>query len=215
MASQPESAPPLMWVNPQTRYNVVILTADMLYLASVKKADLPRIDLGLEDGKAADELLPAKAWKIPLANIERIQLKHVQVVVHQLMNKEVTIHYKDASKTRKATLTLDSQGMRDEFVQNLNERVGGWPIQEANESPWVILANYLYIILVVSLLAALFSWLGLTFKMNDDGSLPKRYWDATGPWGLVVPAMMICVAVLITGIRQLRTPPIVVTYEPK
>lgn len=209
---QPSQQGPQTWVNHNSRKNLVVLTADAVYIASVWKADLPRIDLGLEDGKSADQLLP-KATRIFLKSIERIQFKHVQVVVHQLMNKDVTLHYRDRHKSRKATMTFESQAARDEFVNLLNDRLGTWPITEKYESPWLILANYLYIILVIGLLGILFSGIALYNPPNDDGSLPSRYWYATGPWGIAVPTMLIGVVVLIAGIRQLRTPPIIVTYE--
>jgi hypothetical protein len=202
-----------MWVNRNARLNVAILTADFLYAATVRKADLPTLDKGMEDRKPPEKLLPKRAWKIPIRSIERVQFKHVHVVVHQLMNKEVTVHYQDAHKARKLVVTLESQAARDEFVNTLNERLGTWPITEANESPWLILANYLYIIFVIVLLGAFFSGLGLLMPPNDDGSLPSRYWYATGPWGIAAPAMVICVFVLIAGIRQLRTPAIIVTYR--
>lgn len=215
MAPNAPALPPLMWFNGNPRNNLVVLTSRMLYLASVSRSDLPRIDLGLEDGQPADELLPAKAWKIPLDTIERIQFKHVPVVVHQLMNRDVAVQYRESGRTRTLAIQLENQAMRDEFVNNLNARVGPWPIAEANESPWLILANYLYIIFVIVLLAMLFSWLGLAFPMRDDGSLVKRYWDFAGPWGIAAPAMAVCVAVLVAGIRQLRTPPLIVTYQPE
>lgn len=203
-----------MWVNRNARLNVTVLTTDFLYAATVRKADLPILDKGLEDRKPPEKLLPQRAWKIPVGSIDRVQFKHVPVVVHPLMNKEVTVYYQDASRSRKLVVTLESQAARDEFVNELNDRLGIWPITEANESPWLILTNYLYIIFVIVLLGAFFSGLGIFMPPDDDGSLPSRYWNATGPWGIAVPAMVICVMVLIAGIRQLRTPPIIVTYQP-
>jgi hypothetical protein len=214
MTTERDEFRPLMLVNRNARYNLVVLSTDTLYVASVWKSQLPRIDLELEAGTNPDLVLPPRAWKIPLKDIERFQFKHVPVVVHQFMNKDVTVHFRYGQKSRKLTLTLDSQKSRDEFVNTLNDRVGPWQIGEAHESPWLILANYLYIMFVIGLMAIFFSGLGLSMPPNDDGSLPSRYWYATGPWGLVVPAMVICVFVLIAGIRQLRTPPIIVTYRP-
>jgi hypothetical protein len=211
--AEEENAPYSMWVNHQSRKNLVVLTADAVYVASIWKAQLPQIDLGLEDGKPADQLLP-KATKVRLKSIERFQFKHVQVVVHQLMNKEVTIHYHDGKKTRKVAMMFESQGARDEFVNKLNDRLGNWPIAEKHEAPLLILANYLYIMLVISLLGALFSGIALFNPPDDNGSLPSRYWYATGPWGIAVPAMLISIGVLISGIWQLRRPPIIIVYEP-
>ena len=203
-----------MWVNPQTSNNLVVLTADMLYVASVWKSELPTIDLGLEKGTPVGELLPGKAYKIGLKNIESFQLKHTQVVVHQLMNKDVKVRYRDGTASRNVVIQFETQQMRDEFVNKLNEKLGTWRIKEKHEAPILILANYLYIIFVIGLLAILFSAIGLFFPPNDDNSLPSRYWYATGPWGLVVPAVVISVLVLIVGVWQLRRPPIIVSYEP-
>jgi hypothetical protein len=214
MSANDESPPSSLWVNHNVRHNVIVLTPLALFMATVRKADLAALDLGLQKCKPAQSLLPKNAWNIPIKNIERIQFKHVHVVVHHLMNKDVTVNYRDGRKVRKLTLTLDSQLARDEFVNKLNERLGTWPIVEKSESPILILGNYLYIILVISLMGILFSGIAVYNPPNDDGTLMSRYWYATGPWGIAVPAMVIAFAVLITGILQLRTPPIIVTYEP-
>jgi hypothetical protein len=215
MASESEALPPLMWVSGQDRNNVVVLTADILFLATVKKADLPRIDLGLEDGEPATELLPAKAWKVPLADVTRIELKQVRSksMFEEWMNKDVTVYYLDGTKRRYLKISLASESVRDEVVQSLNDRVGGWSVSEADLSAWLILARYLWIITVLALLTIGWCWLVLTRPLNE-GALFKDYLDQTGAWGIAVPGMFVCIGVLLLGIWQLRTPPIAVTYKP-
>jgi hypothetical protein len=48
----------------------------------VKAPELARIDKALEDGIPAGELLPAKAWKIPLDGIQRVQYKQNRTSRH-------------------------------------------------------------------------------------------------------------------------------------
>ena len=222
MPTERESFLPLMWVNGQNRNNVVVLTTEVLYLAKVKQADLARIDLGLEGGQPADGLLPAKAWKLPLVDITRIQFKQVltRSAFEESGNKDLTVSYRDGSKVRNLKLTLTSEVVRDEVVQKLNDRVGPWPISETNVAAWLILARYVYIITVFALLTFFFSWLEVSNYWNRAntrgafGSLVNRYLDAFGVWGIVGPGMLAAVVALAGGIRQIRTPPIIVTYEP-
>lgn len=223
MASENTAFGPLMWVSEQARNNVVVLSTDMLYLATVKKADLARIDLGLEDGEPAETLLPVKAWKIPLDAIMQFQVKQVRRkgAFEESKNNTLTVRYLDLSKVRSLNISLASEVMRDEVVHQLNERVGNWEFSEVAVAPLLILARYLYIIVVFALLTIFFCWLELSNVWNRQGaggaagSLLNRYFDAFGIWGIFAPGMFVCVMVLIAGVRQLQVPPIIVRYEPE
>jgi hypothetical protein len=223
MASENRSFRPLLWVSEQARNNVVVLSADMLHLASVKKADLARIDLGLEDGEPAETLLPAKAWKIPLHAIAQFELKQVRrkSAFEEWMNNTLTVTYLDRSKMRTLKITLASEAIRDEVVQNLNDRVGHWEFSEVAVSAMLLLARYLYIIAVFALLTIFFCWLELSDVWNRQGAggatgrLLNRYFDAFGIWGIFAPGLFVCVMVMIAGVRQLQLPPIFVRYEPE
>jgi hypothetical protein len=216
-----EATAPSMWVSGQDRSNVVVLSKDALFVATVRKDDLARIDLGLEDGKQPYELLPAKATQIPLADITRFQFKRVRSksAFEEWMNKDLTVYYRDQTRERSLKISLDSEAIRDEVAQALNRRVGPWPIAEAAVAPWRILIRYLYIILVLGLLTVFFSWLELSDYWNRHasggalGNLMNRYFDAFGVWGIFVPGLLACVIALIFGVLQLRNPPIVVTYQ--
>jgi len=105
--------------------------------------------------------------------------------------------------------------MRDEVVQRLNERVGPWPMGEEDEPAWRILMKYLWIMFVIVLLTIFFSGLLISGVITEAPIWIAWYLNLCGVWGVVFPGMLICVIVLVTGIRQLRTPPLIVTYEPE
>lgn len=212
-------ASPLMWVVAVGRNNVVFLTDETFYLASVKQADVAAIDLALENGEPAEPFLPANAWKIPLADIERVEYKHSRVVVHQMMYRDLTIHYRDAKKSRRLNIMVPSDQMRDEIVNNLNERLGSWPIHKTYEPAWRILIRYLWIMLVIVALTIFFSGLLISGVVTEAPAIIAWYlnlwaWLLHSACGVMCPGMIACVVVLVTGVRQLRTPPVIVTYQP-
>jgi hypothetical protein len=215
MAHEPDTPSYSLWYYGNQRYNLVVLTGETLYYAGVRRSALSQIDKDLEEGRDADDVIPGRPWKIPFETIECVQIKHSRVVVHQLMNKQVMVTHNDGRKSRRLEIVFESQDARDAFVQKLNDLVGPWPFTEADESPWHILARYLWIMTVVGGLTLLFSGLQLGGQLKSDSVALTKYFDAVGVWGIFVPGVMICLIVLTVGILQLRTPPIIVTYQPQ
>jgi hypothetical protein len=215
--------PPLLWVSGDARNNVVVLTEHVLYVATMGKTELPKLDVGLDEGRHAYELLPPKALQIPLENLTRIQFKQLRrkSAFEVSTNRDATLHYRDQGKDRTVTIALENERTRDQVVQTLLGRLGSWVISEAHVPAWLILGRYVYVMTVLSLLTFFFCWLEVSDYWNRHGAtgsaarLLNRYLDACGVWGIFVPGALAIGLGLFMAVRQLRTPPVIVTYQPE
>jgi hypothetical protein len=217
------SLPPLLWVSGDARNNVVVLAGDVLYVATMGKADLPKLDVGLDEGRKAYELLPAKVLQIPLESLTRIQFKQLRrkSAFEVSTNRDATLHYRDQDKDCSVTIALENERVRDQVVQTLLGRLGSWAISEAHVPAWLILGRYVYVMTVLSLVTFFFCWLEVSDYWNRHGAtgaagrVLNRYLDACGVWGIFVPGAFAIGLALFMAVRQLRTPPVIVTYQPE
>jgi hypothetical protein len=201
---------PKMWATKAQRNNVVVLTDAAVYLATVPAKGLPKVDLGLEEGEAAEDLL-GKYTKVRLKRITAFQYRQSKMFAIA----DLTLFHDEGDVERKTVLSFGLPGNRAEFITELRRRLGNWPATEEVRSPAVTLLKYVAILSVVLLgtaVLALAEWQGW---ITAGPSIVILCLDLCGVWGVLGFGTLLFMLVFAIGIRELAFDPIrIITHDP-
>jgi hypothetical protein len=200
---------PDLWITAQEGDNVVVLTPDTLYSAKVPKKDLPDLDMALEGGEAAEELLPPKSFKARLSRLTRFEFRESDM----LPAATVTVFTDDDGRERKKILTFADVAQRDQFVKKLNRRLD-WPATEEDVSRVGIALKYLGILALTGFATGFLVVAELAGWIERGPALLILCLEWSGVWGVLAVGGLLFLLFLGVGIREIIHPPVVVTYEP-
>jgi hypothetical protein len=198
-----------LWVTAQEGENVVVLTGGALYSAKVPKKDLPDLDVALEGGEAAEELLPPKCFKARLTRLTRLQFRESEMVP----TATVTVFTDDDGRERKKILTFADVAQRDQFVKRLNRRLD-WPATEEDVSRVGIALKYLGILALTGFATGFLVVAELSGWIERGPALLILCLEWCGVWGVLALGGLLFLLFLGVGIREVIRPPVLVTYEP-
>lgn len=201
---------PEMWVNQLPTENVVILTTAAVYAATVKSADLRKIDLALEDGGVPEDLLGKHYWTAPLTTLTRCEFKQSS----QMPNDAgLTLYYRQGGREQPKRLSLGQPTGRDEFVRELQSLLD-WRRTAAPESRARVFVRYAVILAALvggTLgLAAIYLAGWITHGPACFASLVNLF----GVWGILGAGGVFTLLVGIACVAETANPPLLVTYEP-
>jgi hypothetical protein len=128
LASATAEQPMLIWTNPDTtEQNIVMLSDDVLWASRLPERALPAACAKLRAGQPPAAVLGQRVNRIPLDQVKR--------VIANDQSTEVDVDHSSPITT--ATIGFDSLEARDEFFAELKERLPGrWTLGERKPKIW-------------------------------------------------------------------------------
>jgi hypothetical protein len=189
---------PLVWAGLQGKDNVLVLSHRAVYVTRLRVKDVPQLHRAFDEGQEPEEALQ-QYRRISLERIVAIEYQHS--AIYRVAMLSILHTRKGATRRTEVAFTLPAE--REAFKVELQARLPPCETTETIQHPALTILKYLpYFVGIVLATGFLSYW---EWKGADSWFLGSLiiFFGAVG-----------CLLTVGMAVRELRRPPLKVTYEP-
>jgi len=195
---------------------VVVLTEDAVHTANPKKERLEAIRTALEAGQPIANAIKDEVGSIPLHAITR--------VVYDRTGDDIEISHRAGKQTKGETVFFASSDLRDDFAQQLAERLTDFTSETKVYGPVRAAVGPIAFGAAVGFFTWVFHGLAVALAHGTEVSTSGRRaglktllvgaLDLIGPLGVLIAGGLVLSLTAATLVMRIKEPPIVVTLKP-